>query len=308
MLEMRHPNILQLFGLFIKNNTPMIVTEYMNRGDLLHLLQTEGDITTRQLAEFCQHISLGMEYLHSKKILHRDLACRNILVSGKNKEDNLNLTVKVADFGLSRQAEDYYKVQSKKIPVRWTAPEVIEFGKASKASDVWSFGVVVWEIFSRGAIPYGGYTNQQLIRAVKKGTRLVPPYGMPQEILQIMKDCWHFEMQDRPLFSEISKQLKQSHIGAISEIRLSSSPEGSPSDKFELEASKTNSSSIYLVTQPPLPEFSALPEHNYYQNVDPDHFRIAELQDKILKLETENKRIPILEAQLKTLKAELRHH
>ena len=226
MLEMRHPNILQLFGLFVKveDQQPMIVTEFMNQGDLLHLLQTEAEITNKQLVEFCQQISLGMEYLHSRDILHRDLACRNILVSSKTLEDTSNLTVKVADFGLSRHTPDYYKIQSKKIPVRWTAPEVIEFGKALKPSDVWSYGIVVWEIFSRGAIPYAGFNNQQVIEFLKSGRRIDPPPTMPGPISDILKECWKRKPGERPPFSSISKNFstleipKQMPLPRLSEV------------------------------------------------------------------------------------------
>ena len=213
IFETRHPNILQFFGVYFKSeDNPMIVTEFMNRGDLLHVLHSEADITTKQLVIFCQQISLGMEYLHSLDILHRDLACRNVLVSATKDTE---FVIKVADFGLSRQTQDYYKIQSKKIPIRWTAPEVIEFGKASKPSDIWSYGVVVWEIFSRGAIPYAGTTNQQVIKQIKNGTRLTPPIGMPNQVSTIMTQCWEWEVSDRPLFSEISKKMKQIDISKI---------------------------------------------------------------------------------------------
>ena len=207
MVGLRHPNILQFFGVYYaeeKDNTPMIVTEFMNKGDLLGLLQKEAEITTRNLAEFCHQISLGMEYLHDSKILHRDLACRNILVSGKIE----NLTAKVADFGLSRHTSDYYKLSSKKIPVRWTAPEVIEFGKASKASDVWSFGIVVWEIFSRGSIPYAGITNREVIEKVRAGFRLTPSTVTPTTVARIMTQCWKKDETARPPFTEITKTLE----------------------------------------------------------------------------------------------------
>ena len=208
MLDLRHPNILPFYGLYFKDEYhPMIVTEFMNRGDLLHLLQTEGDITKQQLIDLCQQISFGMEYLHSQNILHRDLACRNLLVSSKS-EDTSSLTIKIADFGLSRQTADYYTVSSKKIPIRWTAPEVIEFGKASKASDVWSFGVVFWEIFSRGAIPYAGHSQQEVIQLVKKGRKLTAPPSMPHEVSLLMNKCFALKPEKRIQFPMISEGLK----------------------------------------------------------------------------------------------------
>ena len=292
MLEMRHPNILQFFGLYFRaSDKPMIVTEFMNRGDLLHLLQTQADITAKQLAEFCHQISLGMEYLHSRNILHRDLACRNILVSGKVDEDNSNLTLKVADFGLSRQTEDYYQVQSKKIPIRWTAPEVIEFRKASKASDVWSYGVVVWEIFSRGAIPFAGLLHQQVIELIKKKKRLQPPPNMPPEISEIMKKCWYQDPKNRVSFPEISEKLK---------MALTMELEQTPSVMFK---AMTPTPSEHHKTI-----YKGLSTHSFTSSEDPiDEYgtELHQLKNEILDLKEENARLREENSQIPKLKEEI---
>lgn len=133
MIELRHPNVLQLFGLYYRSETPMIVTEYMEKGDLTSFLRSEAELEDFHLLSFCKQTAIGMEYLHSRDILHRDLACRNLLCSKGKKNSYI---IKISDFGLSRKGEEYYKSASKKIPVRWTAPEAIGFGTTYKSSDV----------------------------------------------------------------------------------------------------------------------------------------------------------------------------
>ena len=149
-----------------------------------------------------------MEYIHFKGLLHRDLACRNLLVS-KGPE---GFTIKVADFGLTRLVENYYESEAKTIPVRWTAPEVIEFNKASRASDIWAFGIVMWEIFSRGAIPYAGWGNKKVLDQVKTGYRLETPKEAPEIYGEIMHSCWMKEPMDRPSFEYIVGKFKSLDI------------------------------------------------------------------------------------------------
>ncbi|CAL1543321.1 unnamed protein product [Lymnaea stagnalis] len=200
------PNVIFLEGVVTKSNPIMIVTEYMANGSLdTFLRNNDGKFTIIQLVGMMRGVASGMKYLSEMGFVHRDLAARNILV-------NENLVCKVADFGLSREIESdttegAYTTTGGKIPVRWTAPEAIAFRKFTSASDVWSYGVVMWEIVSYGERPYYNWSNQDVIKAVEKGYRLPPPMDCPEAIHQLMLDCWQKERSHRPKLGQIVKTL-----------------------------------------------------------------------------------------------------
>ncbi|XP_050411635.1 ephrin type-B receptor 1-B isoform X2 [Patella vulgata] len=200
------PNVIFLEGVITKNNPIMIVTEFMANGSLdTFLRNNDGKFTIIQLVGMMRGISAGMKYLSEMGYVHRDLAARNILV-------NESLVCKVADFGLSREIESdntdgAYTTKGGKIPVRWTAPEAIAFRKFTSSSDVWSYGVVMWEIMSYGERPYWNWSNQDVIKAVEKGYRLPPPMDCPEATHQLMLDCWQRERSHRPKFYHIVKTL-----------------------------------------------------------------------------------------------------
>jgi len=164
----------------------------------------------------------GMLYLGEKNIIHRDLALRNLLVgSGTDKS---RFTIKISDFGMSKiTSEEYYKTQNKSIPIKWCPPEVIEYGKFSVQSDIWAFGVTMWEIFTYAKAPYYGTSNMEAAKEVIKGYRLEIPEACPKEIYKLMNDCWNVNVTERPSFevlfqsfesiwlSEYNKKLKNSN-------------------------------------------------------------------------------------------------
>uniref|UniRef100_A0A452TXW4 receptor protein-tyrosine kinase n=1 Tax=Ursus maritimus TaxID=29073 RepID=A0A452TXW4_URSMA len=205
MGQFDHPNIIHLEGVVTKSKPVMIVTEYMENGSLdTFLKKNDGQFTVIQLVGMLRGIAAGMKYLSDMGYVHRDLAARNILI-------NSNLVCKVSDFGLSRVLEDdpeaAYTTRGGKIPIRWTAPEAIAFRKFTSASDVWSYGIVLWEVVSYGERPYWEMTNQDVIKAVEEGYRLPSPMDCSAALYQLMLDCWQKDRNSRPKFDEIVNML-----------------------------------------------------------------------------------------------------
>ncbi|KAM4552266.1 ephrin type-A receptor 3-like [Odontesthes bonariensis] len=201
MGQFDHPNIIRLEGVVTKCKPVMIITEFMENGSLdTFLKKHDGQFTVIQLVGMLRGIASGMKYLSDMSYVHRDLAARNILV-------NSNLVCKVSDFGLSRVLEDdpeaAYTTRGGKIPIRWTAPEAIAYRKFTSASDVWSYGIVMWEVISYGERPYWEMSNQDVIKAIDEGYRLPAPMDCPVVLHQLMLDCWEKGRSDRPKFGQI---------------------------------------------------------------------------------------------------------
>uniref|UniRef100_A0AAZ3NV17 receptor protein-tyrosine kinase n=1 Tax=Oncorhynchus tshawytscha TaxID=74940 RepID=A0AAZ3NV17_ONCTS len=207
MGQFDHPNIIRLEGVVTKSRPVMIITEFMENGALDSFLrQNDGQFTVIQLVGMMRGIAAGMKYLAEMNYVHRDLAARNILV-------NSNLVCKVSDFGLSRYLQDdtsdptYTSSLGGKIPVRWTAPEAIAYRKFTSASDVWSYGIVMWEVMSFGERPYWDMSNQDVINAIEQDYRLPPPMDCPTALHQLMLDCWQKDRNARPKFLDIVNTL-----------------------------------------------------------------------------------------------------
>ncbi|MGH0158641.1 UNVERIFIED_CONTAM: hypothetical protein FKN15_062440 [Acipenser sinensis] len=201
MGQFDHPNVVHLEGVVTRGKPVMVVIEYMENGALdAFLRKHDGQFTVIQLVGMLRGIAAGMRYLSDMGYVHRDLAARNILV-------NSNLVCKVSDFGLSRVIEDdheaVYTTTGGKIPVRWTAPEAIQYRKFTSASDVWSYGIVMWEVMSYGERPYWDMSNQDVIKAIEEGYRLPAPMDCPPGLHQLMLDCWQKERGERPKFDQI---------------------------------------------------------------------------------------------------------
>ncbi|KAL4617567.1 tyrosine-protein kinase Fer-like isoform X1 [Arapaima gigas] len=188
---------------FFLSSPIYIVMELVPGGDFLSFLRKKkDDLKTKQLLKFALDAAAGMAYLELKNCIHRDLAARNCLVG----ENNL---LKISDFGMSRQEDDgiYSSSGLKQIPIKWTAPEALNYGRYSSESDAWSYGILLWETFSLGVCPYPGMTNQQAREQVEKGYRMTCPQKCPEEVYKIMQRCWEYKPENRPKFSEIQKEL-----------------------------------------------------------------------------------------------------
>ncbi|CAJ1061097.1 ephrin type-B receptor 1-like [Xyrichtys novacula] len=207
MGQFDQPNIIRLEGVVTKSRPTMIITEFMENGALDSFLrQNDGQFPVIQLVGMLRGIASGMRYLAEMSYVHRDLAARNILV-------NSNLVCKVSDFGLSRYLEEdtsdptYTSSLGGKIPVRWTAPEAIAYRKFTSASDVWSYGIVTWEVMSYGERPYWDMSNQDVINAIEQDFRLPAPMDCPVVLHQLMLDCWQKDRNARPKFPDLVSML-----------------------------------------------------------------------------------------------------
>uniref|UniRef100_A0A673LER6 Tyrosine-protein kinase n=1 Tax=Sinocyclocheilus rhinocerous TaxID=307959 RepID=A0A673LER6_9TELE len=202
-----HPNIVKLIGVCTQKQPIYIIMELVQGGDFLTFLRTEGhDLKTKMLIKMAENVASGMAYLESKKCIHRDLAARNCLVGEES-------VVKISDFGMSRQEQDgVYSATGgmKQIPVKWTAPEALNYGRYTTESDVWSFGVLLWETFSRGVTPYTlphNMSNQQTRDEVERGYRMPAPNNCPDEIYALMCQCWQYDPRNRPSFRKLKADL-----------------------------------------------------------------------------------------------------
>ncbi|XP_005382234.1 PREDICTED: tyrosine-protein kinase Fer isoform X1 [Chinchilla lanigera] len=198
-----HPNIVKLIGVCTQRQPVYIIMELVPGGDFLTFLRKKKDeLKLQQLVTFSSDIAAGMFYLESKNCIHRDLAARNCLVGENN-------VLKISDFGMSRQEDGgvYSSSGLKQIPIKWTAPEALNYGRYSSESDVWSFGILLWETFSFGVCPYPGMTNQQAREQVERGYRMSAPQHCPEDISKIMMKCWDYKPENRPKFSDLVREL-----------------------------------------------------------------------------------------------------
>uniref|UniRef100_A0A674K9I4 Tyrosine-protein kinase n=1 Tax=Terrapene triunguis TaxID=2587831 RepID=A0A674K9I4_9SAUR len=201
-----HPNVVRIIGVCARKQPVFIVMELVSGGDFLSFLRSEGSrLWVQDLIHFAVQAAAGMAYLESNGCIHRDLAARNCLVGEGN-------VLKISDFGMSRQeANGVYASRGgmKHIPIKWTAPEALRYGRYSTESDVWSYGVLLWEIFSLGATPYPGMSNQQVVSQVERGFRMRAPPRCPVEVYDVMLRCWEASPSLRPKFSPLQRKVQE---------------------------------------------------------------------------------------------------
>ncbi|XP_023816193.1 fibroblast growth factor receptor 1-A [Oryzias latipes] len=215
----KHKNIINLLGACTQEGPLYVVVEYASKGNLREYLRARrpvggeywsgarqpllGGVEIRELVSAAYQVARGMSYLASKKCIHRDLAARNVLVT----EDDV---MKIADFGLARDIHhiDYYKKTTNgRLPVKWMAPEALFDRIYTHQSDVWSFGVLLWEIFTLGGSPYPGVPVEELFKLLKEGHRMEKPSACTQELYLMMRDCWHAVPSRRPTFQQLVEDL-----------------------------------------------------------------------------------------------------
>ncbi|KAK1797452.1 hypothetical protein P4O66_008301 [Electrophorus voltai] len=204
MKKLRHDKLVQLYAV-VSVEPIYIVMEYMSKGSLLMVLTQEQrkPLQLHKLVDMAMEISDGMAFIERMNYIHRDLRASNVLVSD-------NMVCKIADFGLARLIEDdeYTARQGAKFPIKWTAPEAALYGKFSIKSDVWSFGVLLTEIITRGRVPYPGMLNREVVEQLCCGYRMPCPPECPASLYELMLECWKKEPDQRPTFHYIKTFLE----------------------------------------------------------------------------------------------------
>ncbi|TRY95675.1 hypothetical protein DNTS_026203 [Danionella cerebrum] len=204
MKKLRHEKLVQLYAV-VSEEPIYIVTEYMGQGSLLDFLKGDMGKMLRlpQLVDMASQIASGMAYVERMNYVHRDLRAANILVAD-------NLVCKVADFGLARLIEDneYTARQGAKFPIKWTAPEAALYGRFTIKSDVWSFGILLTELTTKGRVPYPGMVNREVLDQVERGYRMPCPAECPESLHELMLTCWRKEPEERPTFEYLQSFLE----------------------------------------------------------------------------------------------------
>ena len=219
-----HSNIVNLLASCTIRGDLWVVMEFCDHGDLKKFLsdrrhnfnpswsKDSADISTSvclyDLHRMCEQIVNGVMFLHHWNVVHRDLSARNILV-----DSNFNL--KIADFGLAR-SNDFVASEDDVMPIKWTALESLLRHEYSTKSDIWSVGILMWEIFSLGEIPYPGMNSKEVIKQLKEGYRMDPPFNCPTEIFSMMSDCWAANPENRPTAEELFLQLDELKVSIVS--------------------------------------------------------------------------------------------
>ncbi|XP_029987213.1 tyrosine-protein kinase ZAP-70 [Sphaeramia orbicularis] len=220
MHQLDNPFIVRMLGLCNAENL-MLVMEMASAGPLNKFLSTNRDtVTVENIVNLMHQVSMGMKYLEEKNFVHRDLAARNVLLVNQQ-------FAKISDFGLSKAlgADDsYYKARTAgKWPLKWYAPECINFHKFSSKSDVWSYGITMWEAFSYGGKPYKKMKGPEVIRWIESGNRMERPAACPERVYAVMTECWTFKHEDRPDFKKVEESMRLYHYSISNKAK----PEGS---------------------------------------------------------------------------------
>ncbi|KAM8738715.1 fibroblast growth factor receptor 2 isoform X3 [Acanthopagrus latus] len=272
----KHKNIINLLGACTQDGPLYVIVEYASKGNLREYLRarrppgmeysydiarvSDEQLTFKDLVSCTYQVARGMEYLASQKCIHRDLAARNVLVTESN-------IMKIADFGLARDVHniDYYKKTTNgRLPVKWMAPEALFDRVYTHQSDVWSFGVLMWEIFTLGGSPYPGIPVEELFKLLKEGHRMDKPGNCTNELYMMMKDCWHAISSQRPTFKQLVEDLDRILTLSTNEEYLDlCAPTEQYSPSFPDTRSSCSSGDDSVFSHDPLPDEPCLPKYQH---------------------------------------------
>ncbi|KAK5611478.1 Fibroblast growth factor receptor 2 [Crenichthys baileyi] len=272
----KHKNIINLLGACTQDGPLYVIVEYASKGNLREYLRarrppgmeysydiarvSDEQLTFKDLVSCTYQVARGMEYLASQKCIHRDLAARNVLVTESN-------VMKIADFGLARDVHniDYYKKTTNgRLPVKWMAPEALFDRVYTHQSDVWSFGVLMWEIFTLGGSPYPGIPVEELFKLLKEGHRMDKPGNCTNELYMMMKDCWHAIPSQRPTFKQLVEDLDRILTLNTNEEYLDlCAPTEQYSPSFPDTRSSCSSGDDSVFSHDPLPDEPCLPKYQH---------------------------------------------
>ncbi|XP_055602255.1 proto-oncogene tyrosine-protein kinase ROS isoform X2 [Uranotaenia lowii] len=255
MSNFKHKHILKLIGVCLDLDSLYIIMELMQGGDLLSYLRTNrptpgkaSSLTLLDLITMCVDVATGCRYLEEMHFVHRDLACRNCLVSSMNPKERV---VKIGDFGLARDIykNDYYRKEGEGLlPVRWMSPESLVDGVFTSQSDIWAFGVLLWEIMTLGQQPYPARNNVEVLHYVRDGGRLGRPQDCPEELYQLMLKCWSYSPEERPTFRYCLEELKSLKERTSDSIQITSQ---FPSKvQNDIKFSSSGGSGGFIITPP----------------------------------------------------------
>eukprot|EP01119_Soliformovum_irregulare_P004849 TRINITY_DN1599_c0_g1_i2.p1 TRINITY_DN1599_c0_g1~~TRINITY_DN1599_c0_g1_i2.p1 ORF type:complete len:405 (-),score=104.66 TRINITY_DN1599_c0_g1_i2:15-1229(-) len=252
LTTLRHPNIVSFFGLFNSEDQEQYMVMELMQGSVKHyLVNTTEKLRTADLVSMACQAAAGMVYLSEQKIVHRDLAARNLLIRIESE-----IVVKITDFGMSRHFDtSYYASSGSMVPAKWTAPEALKHAKFTSASDVWAFGVTLWEIFSGGQEPYPGQSNAEVVEKVLAGKEYeLKPENCDKDIASLMRQCWAHEASNRPTFIQILAILteKRDHCqrasyredsvqyshGSVLDLSTEAKDEGQHESNYQTELAK----------------------------------------------------------------------
>ena len=203
--QLSHPNMIELYAVCTQEEPIYIITELTKYGNLLSYLRGDGhSMELPRLIDMMAQIAAGMAYLGEHNYVHQDLAARNVMLAE-------GFVCKLADFtsALAITAGVYEPQSGIKLAIKWTAPEVLLYNYYTVKSDVWSFGVLIYELITRGRLPYPGMTNPQVVQAVKTGYRMPAPKVCPKQLYEVMKECWKEDAASRPTFDKLQGRLKK---------------------------------------------------------------------------------------------------